>query len=769
MKKKLPQIKLHKNMFSFKSIFFILSLLFASASYSQVDVTVSSLAELKSHLADSNINLTMTPGVYRVTSAVGATTVTYGSNDRKVLFYFEGNNNTFDFTDVTFIVETAVFRAFGNFDVYEFNIVGNNNVLKNLTLVDEGDSVPRDSAINYVIDGKENRLEGFHSTIRGSFPYGYGDAFGKGGGPVIKHYKHSACLVRGRDNQVINSTFIHRSYGHCIFFQAAERPYVDGCYVEGEMRSTDDMLAEAGTGSPADLVNFDTVWGYKLPAGFMMSLGEAGIRAYNGGNTVIDGVAYARETSDPTVKNCTVKYMRTAYGLHQASGTETIENCISIGSESAFDGGIVKNCTADISYGPAFNVSENNLDMEVKIIQTLSTTYNGEGRIASIAGKNSTYKITSDGSIIDPSLKIQIGGGLNSIRHQPGSNLEYQITYTASDNYVSNETSSDLVLEARSSNISGVSCGTIFDDGSNNSVVAVSNCDFSNVGLKVGDTFTTGEISYEVISVNPNEVTVTGSTLVALNIPATAVDPIYSEIYTVTKIRSVAFLNNKIITSLVTPSTLTEIGAPVGNDGTFRGTTNLKSADFSASTSLIALPNVLFRGSAIQSVILPSSLTTYGLNCFRECFSLTSVEVQNSTPVDIGILGNNVFNDVTLSGVTLTVPATTKTAYQSAAVWQNFAPINEASALSTKEIEQELGFSMYPNPVKDELHVSLNKADLNDKAVITLYNLTGQVVKKANFKNSTETVLELSDLSSGLYILRYSDQNKTITKKVIKE
>jgi hypothetical protein len=707
----------------------------------------------------------MSPGEYRITSAVGFTPVTYGTKQRNILFYLQGSNNTFDFTGVTFIVETAIFSAFGNYDLYEFNIVGNNNVLKNLTLVDEGDSSPRSSAINIVIDGSENRIEGFHTTVRGSFPYGYGDAFGKGGGSVISHQKHSACLVRGRNNHVKDCTFIHRSYGHCIFFQAAESPLVEGCYVEGEMRSTDDMLAEEGTGSPADLVGFITIWGYKLPAGFMMSLGEAGIRAYNAGNTVIDGVAISGGTSNPVVRDCTVKYMRTAFGLHQASGTETIENCISIGSESAFDGGIVKNCTADISYGPAFNVSEDNLNMEVKIIQTLATTYNGEGRIAYIAGSGSTFNITSDGSILDSSLKLDIGGGLKTIRHQPGSNLEYQNVYTASNNYVSNETSSDLVLDAQSSNIRGLSCGTIFDNGSGNTVTA-SDCDFSNVGLRAGDTFTTGAISYEVITVNPNEVSVTGSTLTALNIPSTVEDVETSTTFTVTKIKASAFYNNSTITSLVTPGTLTDIGAPDGNEGTFRNTTSLVSADFSASTSLTVLPKVLFRASAIQSVILPSSLTTYGANCFRDCGSLKSVELKNSTPATIG---TDVFTNLTLSGITLTVPIGTTGDYAVAAVWQDFGTITESIALSTKNIEQELGFIMYPNPVKDELHVSFVTAGFNDEAVITLYNLNGQVIKEVSIKNSLETILKLSDLSSGQYILRVSDQTKTIAKKMIKE
>ena len=82
----------------------------------------------------------------------------------------------------------------------------------NLTMVDDGAVTDRPTrrATNVVIDGSENRVEGFHMTIKGSWPYGYGDCFGKGGtDAVIKHYKHSALLIRGTSNHVKNCTLIH--------------------------------------------------------------------------------------------------------------------------------------------------------------------------------------------------------------------------------------------------------------------------------------------------------------------------------------------------------------------------------------------------------------------------------------------------------------------------------------------------------------------------------------------------------------------------------
>ena len=124
-----------------------------------------------------------------------------------------------------------------------------------------------------VMDGSDNLLEGFHMTIRGSYPYGYGDAFGKGGGPVIGHRKHSALLVRGESNHVKNCTLIHRSYGHAIFMQAASNPIIEGCYIEGEMRSTDDMLAEEGNRISSGQCGFHDSLGLSIASGIYAKFG----------------------------------------------------------------------------------------------------------------------------------------------------------------------------------------------------------------------------------------------------------------------------------------------------------------------------------------------------------------------------------------------------------------------------------------------------------------------------------------------------------------
>ena len=73
--------------------------------------------------------------------------------------------------------------------------------------------------------------------------------------------------------------------------QGAVDALIEGIYLEGEVRSTDDMLAGAyeGDGVTGEDVDWMTVWGFPLPAGHTMSLQEDGIRTYTRGTTIING------------------------------------------------------------------------------------------------------------------------------------------------------------------------------------------------------------------------------------------------------------------------------------------------------------------------------------------------------------------------------------------------------------------------------------------------------------------------------------------------
>lgn len=439
---------------------------------------VNSLVELLPYLDDDNASVVMAPGTYSITPddiAKGTFGTTDFEDRAKILLQFSGNNSTYDFTGVTLTIETGVFNCFGNYRVHELVVTGSNNVLKNLTMVDLGSEhdKPNKGALGVCMDGRDNRVEGFHMTVKGSYPYGYGDAFGKGKRNVIRHYKHSAFLVRGLRNHAKNCKIIHRSYGHAIFMQAASYPTIEACVVEGKMRKTDDILAE--TSGPAFDVGFMTIWGYKLPAGYMLSLGEAGIRAYDGGKTIIDGEIFQRGTDNPTILNCTIKHMRTGVTLAHATGEKYVKGCVAIGCENGYSlgSGEVVDCKADCAYGPVYASTyerDKNYNAEITIIPAIDPYYNGSGSVAYIGGRGHKITLRGTDEVIKQSLSIKVGGDKGNIRLMHG-NFPNQNNFKVSDFELINDTNYPVKLSPTSSRVTVRSVGTVRDNGTDNHVI----------------------------------------------------------------------------------------------------------------------------------------------------------------------------------------------------------------------------------------------------------------------------------------------------------
>jgi hypothetical protein len=60
---------------------------------------------------------------------------------------------------------------------------------------------------------------------------------------VISHQKHSGLLVTGSNTSLYKVKLYMRSFGHGFYVQKkAENVHFQDCYVEGEVRSTDDIL-----------------------------------------------------------------------------------------------------------------------------------------------------------------------------------------------------------------------------------------------------------------------------------------------------------------------------------------------------------------------------------------------------------------------------------------------------------------------------------------------------------------------------------------------
>ena len=83
--------------------------------------------------------------------------------------------------------------------------------------------------------------------------------------------------------------------------------------------------------------------------------------------------------------------------------------------------------------------------------------------------------------------------------------------------------------------------------------------------------------------------------------------------------------------------------------------------------------------------------------------------------------------------------------------------------LSSSSFSQIDGLKMYPNPTKNNLFI---ETALNSNINVSIVNMLGKEVVNANVVNNTVNV---ANLTSGIYIVKITEEGKTSTKKLIIE
>jgi hypothetical protein len=73
-----------------------------------------------------------------------------------------------------------------------------------------------------------------------------------------------------------------------------------------------------------------------------------------------------------------------------------------------------------------------------------------------------------------------------------------------------------------------------------------------------------------------------------------------------------------------------------------------------------------------------------------------------------------------------------------------------------------------PNPFEDKISLNFSNAESNNVKV-EIFNCVGELVRKEVFDKSENIQMELSDLSSGIYICRVSLNDKVNNFKIIKK
>ena len=101
----------------------------------------------------------------------------------------------------------------------------------------------------------------------------------------------------------------------------------------------------------------------------------------------------------------------------------------------------------------------------------------------------------------------------------------------------------------------------------------------------------------------------------------------------------------------------------------------------------------------------------------------------------------------------------------------NFEDVTQT--LGIEEVGESIAFGIYPNPVRSDKKINIifdvNKINKNENK-IEIYNLSGQRVLKTSVSNSLgfyDKEINLNDLNSGIYMLKFTSGNYQKTKKII--
>ena len=243
---------------------------------------------------------------------------------------------------------------------------------------------PGDTVFEIYVRGRNVRLEGCYLELRGSYPFGYGNMFGIGGGAKVPLRKHSGILIHG-DSAVLDGCEVKmESFGHAIFTQYGDNILIKNCRVEGQLRSSNDFLKEEGEGSLGEKFDHRIQWpdevkGLTVPPDHMINLSEDGIRAYEG-------------TKKITVENCKVVRMRSGVKLYLAD-EGIIRNCevldCVVQGYSVPSRGVIENCRGNAAYGPLFYVhSDSHTGQEVEIEVLPAPHGMGDHPLAAIRGRS---------------------------------------------------------------------------------------------------------------------------------------------------------------------------------------------------------------------------------------------------------------------------------------------------------------------------------------------------------------------------------------------
>lgn len=350
-------------------------------------VRVSSLEELRQAAVRSNQQVILEPGEYTF-------------DDRRG-YRLTGSNNDFDLTGAHITIPLRV-----DSPRHILRLQGDNITLRGGRLEDvypDGQTEITDyGAYNQgptyggrmtdvVVSGDGGRVVGLQMTVRGSYPYGYGNMFGIGGGAKLRLRKHCGLLVTG-DHCVVDGCDVkNEAFGHAIFVQQSQHTVVRNSVVEGTLRPSDDCYNETDPGDLAARHDFRMQWpdwaeGVPIPRGHMINCTEDGIRAYNG-------------VGHMEVEFCEVRKARGGIKVYMAKSARVTDcrvlDCV-VQGYSVPSGGVISRCSGNAAYGPLLYIHSDNNRRQTIDLEVLPAPHGiGDHPLAAIKGSRHTIRFAA--------------------------------------------------------------------------------------------------------------------------------------------------------------------------------------------------------------------------------------------------------------------------------------------------------------------------------------------------------------------------------------
>lgn len=177
-------------------------------------------------------------------------------------------------------------------------------------------------------------------------------------------------------------------------------------------------------------------------------------------------------------------------------------------------------------------------------------------------------------------------------------------------------------------------------------------------------------------------------------------------------------------------------------------------------------------GATLQGTAKPDFGTVEysGNNTFSDNgFSSINYAIYNNTPNDISAVNNYWTTDCSLN---LTIEDIENMVYHknddATLGLVDFDPfLNTTLGISENNNNNNL-ISVYPNPAKKQFTLSIEKNMISDNAKFLLLNLNGQLIISNEIKSKISS-FDISELNSGIYLVKVYTKNSVSVKKLIVE